>query len=375
MIAPTHHLRLAAFVGLMAMVPGAVAQGAEPAGPAPVVIREGRFTCDGRVVRLKGTNYYPRRHMWAALWDRWNPAEVRAEAEMVRGLGLNCVRILVPYTHGGWSGPKPPADRLKMLAEVVNLFGERGIRSCVTLFDWETTYPAAGDAREADHQRYLEAVVGSLRDSPFVLMWDVKNEPDHPSALRGRDDWSECPEERGRIVSWLGRMCAAVRRADPDTPVTVGLRWAANFDEVVEFVDVAVFHSYWPNIGTEQIPFVKRAMGARRLPIVVQEFGWPTHPTPCDREGRRMTDYTEADQLAFYRKHLEAFAEHDIAGCLQWMTFDAKAYGDDPKESFEQYFGLWRFDGSLKPAGALYRDLFAVRPFPGGAPASTRPAG
>jgi endo-1,4-beta-mannosidase len=330
-----------------------------------VVIHGDQFVLDGEVFQLKGTNYYPRDGMWAGLWDKWDPKAINREIRMIRGLGMNAVRILVPYRNGGWGGSKgPPADRLEMLEDLVNTFGAEGIRSCVTLFDWETSYPAAGSKTETEHLRYLQAIVPRLQNNPYVLFWDVKNEPDHPSALEGKDDWSCCPQQKAKITSWLERMCNAVRKLDPNHPVSVGLRWWANFDEVAGFVDVAVFHSYWPNIGTEQIPFVRKTLGGKKMPIVVQEFGWPSNPNPCERDGRTIREYSEEKQLAFYQLHLKAFEEHKIAGYLQWMTFDAKAYRDNPKESFEQYFGLWRYDYTLKPAGEFFREHAKVKPFP-----------
>jgi hypothetical protein len=359
-----------AAVGLLVgLATCAVVQAGQPSGGF-VRIEGPNFVLNGKPYKLKGSNYYPRDYMWAKLWDQRDLKAFARDAGMMRGLGMNCVRILVPYSLGGWKGAQPPAERVQSLVALVNLFGSRGMRSVVTLFDWETSWPEEGSKREAEHLSHVNAIVGRLKDNPYVLMWDVKNEPEHPSAIDGKDDWECCPEKRDKIVSWLQRMCDAVRAVDQNHPVGVGLRWWANTDEIMDFVDVAMFHSYWPNIGTEQIPFVKKAMGGRIRPILVEEFGWPTNPNPCQREDALVHDYSEKDQLAFYEKHLGAFKEHDIAGCIQWMTFDAAKYSDNPKESFEQYFGLWRYDYALKPAGALYRVAFKVEPFPTSRPAA-----
>ena len=134
--------------------------------------------------------------------------------------------------------------------------------------------------------------------------------------------------------------------------------------DVLPFVDVAIFHSYWPNISTQEIPDVKSYMGGNPKPILVEEFGWPSNPTPCYRDGQLIYDYNETAQLNLYTSHLIAFAAHDIAGGIQWMTFDAKAYTTNQNESFENYFGLWTYSYSLKPAGIYYRDHFPVSLFP-----------
>ncbi len=334
-------------------------------GQGYVRIQGDQFVCDGRVVKIKGTNYYPKNHMWAAMWSSWDWPEITAETQMMKKLGLNAARILVPYSNGGWGGAYPPPDRLQMLEDIVNHFGANGIRSCVTLFDWETSFPAAGTARETDHLRYLSAIVNRLRNNKHVFLWDVKNEPDHPANIGGYDNWDANPAARDKIVSWLARMCNAVRAIDVNHPVSAGLRWWENVEDVLGFVDVAIFHSYWPNISTQEIPDVKRYMGANARPILVEEYGWPSNPTPCNRDGRVIWDYNETAQLDLYVSHLAAFELHNIAGGIQWMTFDAKAYTSNANESFENYFGLWRFDYSLKPAGEHYRDRFFVAQFLG----------
>lgn len=56
-----------------------------------------------------------------------------------------------------------PETKLQQLEHVVNTMGDAGIRSVVTLFDWETTFPAAGTSRETDHLKYVTAIVGRLR--------------------------------------------------------------------------------------------------------------------------------------------------------------------------------------------------------------------
>lgn len=330
-----------------------------------------QLTLNGEIFKLKGTNYYPRFGLWANMWNV--PfSEIQEESALVRDLGLNCVRILVPYSNGGWNGPNVPESRLALLEQIVNEFGVKGIRSCVTLFDWETSFPAAGTSREAQHIQYLSLIVNRLKDNPYVLMWDVKNEPDHPANYGSCDcappgrcgKWDCNPSKKNQIVSWLNRMCNAVKARDANHLVCCGMRWWENVDETLPFVDVAVFHSYWPNIGTEEIPVVKGYMGSNQKPIVVQEWGWPSHPNPCLRDGQLITAYNETEQYNLYVQHLTAFEQHNITGGLQWMTFDGAPYTYDQNHTFEDYFGLWYNGLGLKPAGVYYRDQFPVSQFP-----------
>jgi hypothetical protein len=323
------------------------------AAPAGFVgITGSQFTYGGTVYHLKGTNYYPKDHMWQHMWNGWDWNEILSEADMIKNLGMNCARILVPYSAGGWNGPNIPQDRLIKLEDLVNLFGSKGIRSCITLFDWETTYPAANTQLEADHYTYLTTIVNYLKNNKYVFLWDVKNEPDHPNTLNGYDDWDYVPSIRATLTSWLQRMCNKVKQLDSNHPVTIGIRYYRNVNDVINYEDVATFHNYWPDIKTVQIPYLKTVT---TKPIFLQEHGWPTYP-PTN------PSWNETEQLNWYIRNLDAISYHNITGGMQWMTFDEKSYVN-PSES-TQCFGIWRFDYSLKPAGAYYRDNYPVNAFP-----------
>ena len=331
-----------------------------------VRVEGSQFIYKGQVVKIKGCNYYPQDHMWGQMWQGWNSREIAAEADRIRDLGMNAVRLMVPYSHANWGGANPRPERLMQLEELIRIFGERGIRSCVALFDWETSYPDQNTLREAQHLQYLTAIVSRFRDSKYVLMWDVKNEPDHPSHLQGHDNWGFDTHDRDRIVSWLARMCAATRRLDTNHPVSIGLRWWQNTGDVLDLVDVVIFHSYFGRIGTRQIPEVKRFLGSTRKPILVEEFGWPSGPCPSYKPKEKTPvnyDFNEAKQLLVYRTHLTAFKAHDIAGGFAWMAFDKTPYAGKMKQTHEDFFGLWRYGYDLKPAGEYYRDHFKVRLF------------
>ena len=328
------------------------------------VVQGDQFTYKGQVIRVKGTNYYPRDHHWATMWDSWDWTEICIEIDMMHSIGINCARILVPYAAGGWNAPNVPSDRVTKLTNLVNQLGTRGIRSCITLFDWETSFPTAGSGTETQHKTYIDKIVGPLKDNKYVLMWDVKNEPDHPSNINGYDDWDDSPTDRTRILSWLDRMVAKVRSVDVNHPVSAGIRWWTNTKDFVDNpqVGVCMFHSYWPNIAQE-ISDVKVYMGSNQRPINLEEFGWPTNPCPANYGNGDIYDYTEQRQLALYTSHLTALESANASGCIQWMTFDAKDYTSDKSNTFEDFFGIWKYNYTLKPAGIYYRDHFLTVPF------------
>jgi hypothetical protein len=331
-----------------------------------VSIQGDQFVLDGQVYKLKGTNYYPRNHMWADMWTfhTWEWGTKVNDAELMRDFGLNCVRILVPYNNNQWGGPNVKEQRLQQLEDLVILFGEHGIRSCITLFDWETSFPAARTTKEAEHLMYLSTIVNRLKDNPYVFMWDVKNEPDHPSNIGGGDYWDSNPPKRDQIASWITRMCNAIRTIDPNHPVSAGMRWAYNLPEIIDAVDIAIFHAYWSIDSMTDA--VKGYMGSNQKPILIQEFGWPT-----EGDGHSPHLFNESYALGVYQLIMDTWDDENLAGGLQWMTHDAMIY--DQNAHFENFFGIWKFDGSLKPSSIHYRDNFPVNHFPTVAPFAPPP--
>lgn len=61
-----------------------------------VRIEQDQFVLSGQIYKIKGTNYYPRDGMWAAMWSSWNAEQITSDAQLLRNLGINAVRILVP---------------------------------------------------------------------------------------------------------------------------------------------------------------------------------------------------------------------------------------------------------------------------------------
>ncbi len=74
----------------------------------------------------------------------------------------------------------------------------------------------------------------------------------------------ECPahgqtEEDLNIVYQNARICK-MRAIDSNHRVSAGMRWWENVNDVVGFVDIAIFHSYWPNV-TQEITDIRSYMG------------------------------------------------------------------------------------------------------------------
>eukprot|EP01106_Pelomyxa_sp_JSP_P003090 TRINITY_DN1461_c0_g1_i1.p1 TRINITY_DN1461_c0_g1~~TRINITY_DN1461_c0_g1_i1.p1 ORF type:complete len:124 (+),score=30.81 TRINITY_DN1461_c0_g1_i1:89-460(+) len=100
----------------------------------------------------------------------------------------------------------------------------------------------------------------------------------------------------------------------------------------------------------QEITDIQSYIGTSGKSILLEEFGWPSDPY-CSQ-------YNEQAQLDFYKQQMEGVQRHPIMGVIQWMTFDATKYTNDTTHTYEDFFGLWRYDYSLKPAGTYYASVY-----------------
>ncbi len=313
-----------------------------------------QLTRQGQPVLLKGANYYPQWRPWADMWSEWDGPQIARELRQARDdLGLNALRVMVPYNFSGkkGGGGKLAPELVARLRELLQIAGSLDMRLIVTLFDFDHDFPAAGSAGEARDLAYLRELVPQFADDERIAMWDVHNEPDQYEAWRGGN--------AAEVLSWLGRMADAVHALAPRQLVTVGMSlhpnlWLAGPDgrRVIDYSDVVSVHNYDAATAARQLDEV-RAHTAK--PIVVEEFGWPTGPACVE-------NYTEDTQLALFRAEMAAVRGR-ASGAFAWVLRDFDAGPTFRWDSREEHFGLYRPDGSLKPAAAELRGL-AAPPLP-----------
>jgi hypothetical protein len=332
------------------------------ASQAPAALPPGGFiqvsgsqlTRLGRPVQIKGVNYYPQWRPWSRMWRDWDGPQTERELRLARDqLGVNVARVLVPYNFSGDPGGegKVPPKLIGRLREMAQIAGGLNMRLIVTLFDFYKTFARPGTGDEQQDVAYLRALIGNFTGDDRILAWDIHNEPDQ----YGR--WID--GDQARVLTWLGRMADEVHRLAPNQLVTVGMSqyqnlWAPGPDgrRVIDFSDIVSVHLYDAGDAQHALDAV-RAYTDR--PILIEEFGWPTGPT-C------MRNYDEATQSRLYRDVLSA-AQGRAAGVVAWTLRDYDAGPTDRWDSFEEHFGLFRPDNSLKPAAEALR-AYAAPPLP-----------
>ena len=209
------------------------------------------------------------------------------------------------------------------------------------------------------------AAAEALRGHPALWAWDLGNEN------------SNCcvPPTREAAVAWLDRMTTRIRAVDPKVAITIGLHMEDLTEdrrlgprEAGRFCDFLCMHGYpiyadFVEGPTDErlLPFlglITRWLGGRE--VLFAEFGAPALRAGPELEqaqacgDARTTLLDEESAALFTRRALDALRRFGFpARCSGVMGTTPKPLWNDPpldEAPWERWFGLWRADGSPKPA-------------------------
>src|SRR5215203_2334244 len=148
-----------------------------------VGVQDGQLVYKGQAIKLKGMNFYPKDQPWAYMWTQWDGEAAKRDLSRARELGVNSVRIMVPYSPvTGWTEKetgKVPVTYTNQLKQMVQIAGDMDMKVIVALFDFydpgkETLAKAEAERR---NKLYIETVVGAFANDDRVMAWDLHNEP------------------------------------------------------------------------------------------------------------------------------------------------------------------------------------------------------
>jgi endo-1,4-beta-mannosidase len=316
-------------------------------------------------------------------WSKFDLAEVAADFARIAACGLDSVRVFLT-----WEDFQPAPNRvdrwmLERLVEVADLAGGLGLALIPTLFtghmsgvNWIPAWALGGS--DADRRfrvvsggRVVQRGLRNWYSDPAIGDAQILLAAEAASALAGHEAvwaWdlgnenSNCvvPPTRSAARAWLARLSSAIRRADETALVTVGLHMEDLEEdrrlgpwEASEACDLLSMHGYpiyaqWAAGPTDDqlLPFLARVtrwLGEGR-DVLFSEFGLPSL-------------LVEEDAAAAYTtRALEALRRAGCLGALLWCYSDYNpALSESPPFDLaphERSFGLWRVDGSPKPAVA-----------------------
>ncbi len=345
-------------------------------------------------------NYWPARTAMG-WWSQFDRAEVAADFARIAGSGLDSVRVFLT-----WEDFQPARDEVdralvERLVTVADLAGDLGLSLVPTLFtghmsgvNWIPAW-ALGGSDGDDRFRVVSGgtvVESGLRNwyaDPVVADAQVLLASEVAAALAGHNAlwaWdlgnenSNCvlPPSRDAARAWLARIASAIRDADDTALVTVGLHMEDLEEDrllgpheasgVCDFLSMHGYPIYarWADGPTDEqllgfLARMTRWLGDERE-ILFSEFGLPTY---CHGEPHGSALLIEETTAAAYTAM--ALAGLRRGGCLGAMLWCYSDYAPELWESppldlavHERSFGLWRSDGSPKPAVAAIAEFITA---------------
>jgi hypothetical protein len=241
---------------------------------------------------------------------------------------------------------------LDELDQLLALASQRGMRVLVTLFDFYGDFPLSSTPDETANWRYLDTLTARYLSDPRVLGWDIHNEPDNYTIWQSGN--------QAQVQDWLARMAQRLRTHDPNHFITIGfgnsdtlLQAGPNGVNSLALSDVVSLHIYDPANLEQQLNEVQ-ANGGSNVPVILEEFGWPSGPTELTET------YSEATQAQYYQRSLDTITQRSLAGLLAWNMWDftPNSVLNLKPDIAQQFFGLVRLNGSLKPAAQVWQQAY-----------------
>jgi len=302
--------------------------GARPQDPfAPVAPVDAlRWRVDGKYLARGGVKRVPRGVTYGpfppnAAGEAFPaPAQVRADFQLMREAGIDCVRTY-------WV---PPEWFFELAQECgVSLFIDIPWSKHICFLD---SSRARSEARQAVHRA---ADIG--RNFTSVLGYSIGNEiPTDVIRWHGAD----------RVSAFLGSLAAEVKQVDPEGLVTY-----ANFPPAeyldLSFLDFATFNVYLHDLETFHRYLLRLQNIVGDMPLVLGELGMDTI-----RHG-------EDAQAAFLGGHLREATLLGLAGTFVFSWTDVWHTGGHLIEDWA--FGITRADRTPKPA---YHAIASLPPAP-----------
>lgn len=342
---------------------------------------------------VTGINYWPARKAmyW---WKFYDPEEVRRDFALLKLYGIQMVRLFLTWEDFQPAPDLVDAHCLNDLIRTADLAYENQLQIMPTFFcghmsgvnwipDWALhhieqvrRFPVFSQGRLSHRlirnwyhdQMITEAqlfqiteVCRALTGHPAVRVYDLGNES------------SNCciPAERKQGREWLKLMCDCILDHHPGSDVTLGMHaedleenrniWPQDAACCCDFLCMHGYPFYLSWVPPEDV-YVLPFLGIMTAwlgnkPVLFQEFGAPSQTdTVIERFDRAVPTpiWTEEQAERYYQQAVRLLWEAGMLGVYGWCYadyhHDLYLYPPLSENTHERYFGLTRWDGSVKPA-------------------------
>jgi len=323
---------------------GWVQNTAEQIAQTPFIIKERQNRFERRFKKnFVGLNYYPASASWKAFWTQFPITEIRNDIEKAKQMNVNAMRIFL--THDYFDAAESRHDALAKLTTFLDICQDNDIQVLVTLFDLRPDYTLSNWAADIEH---ADSVLSVISGHKALLAIDLKNQPDLDF-----ENWGEGPVE-----GWLTVMARHIQKTYPNHPVTAGWSKAENAARLHDVFDLVTYHEYQnPKDFKTRLESIKSFIGDK--PVMITEMGstvwrppfitsW-TETAQAQRLSVQLSQSRKADGVFIWTLNDFEHVGHDVVGRLPW------------RKAQQKHFGLYRPDGSLRPAGAILKAFGATQ--------------
>jgi hypothetical protein len=291
-----------------------------------VRIIENNFVLENARFPVYGVNYYPRSTPFNLFLTATPLEVVAAELDIVKRSGINTLRIFLRnqdlFICPG-NGAVPNIVNFQRLDGMIHTMAAQGFRILPVLNDAAdlAEYPLYDNPYHIVEQTRF--IVERYRNESAILAWDVRD--------KGDQDYLYGQFRREKVLTWLADTVRAVRRADPNHPITAG--WWTDAEATAPLVDFVSFQHYGEYEPLRQMIAILR--DNTNKPILMTAIGYSTH------------SLDEVAQRNLLYQSLEEASNTRLAGWVIYLAFDFPRTvtctpPDCPGEEKEiNRFGLW----------------------------------
>ena len=221
---------------------------------------------------IRGFNYTPanvaspRHHV--DCWIHYDSATIKFDLDLAKSLNLNQVRVFVPFS-------VYTEDKVGLPGKLRHFIREShkrniGVMPVVGSGPWLKDTTLRKQARE-----WAQFLIKEISNEPGLVMWDVMNEPDWPTAPK------EMVSRKFENAKFTAK---TFHELDPNTPVTIGMAFVDGMIELADYVDVLQFHDYMPTREQIRNSINKaKAFAAKvKKPLIDGELGCIARANPYD---------------------------------------------------------------------------------------------
>lgn len=315
------------------------------------------FLYNDKPTVITGTNYYES-HIGELMWLRPNIKKLRDDLKAMADNGINYVRI--HYHHPKWfldylkqsikqippyfkevifdQGYLPNEKMWRIFDAHIYLCQKFGIiygGDLLTLVPEEMGDPLGWigvqdriylNEKIKAQEEFLKLLVKRYKDVGGII-WDLWNEPEELDIKR--------------VLNWARKIKGILRENGDLHPITIGTGRTFEYEDVV---DLYADHRNFKSISSVKTNISK--------PLIMQEV-WMDHPQTLEGDKEQAKDMFQA-LLDTFRLGLSGF--------VPWQWTNQARLWNDYRVTYHE---LWddrlgccvRDDGTLKPAGRIYRDF------------------